>query len=67
MAERRDPAQWNRFAEQFRQVHANVEHVVQGKSREVWLALVALFAEGHLLIEDVPGVGKTMLAKAMAR
>ena len=58
---------WPKLAGQFRGIHANVEHVVQGKSREVWLALVTLLAEGHLLIEDVPGVGKTMLAKAIAR
>jgi MoxR-like ATPase len=63
---RRDP-EWARFATHFKQIHSNVEQVVQGKSREVWLALVTLIAEGHLLIEDVPGVGKTMLAKAMAR
>jgi MoxR-like ATPase len=48
-------------------VIANVEHVIVGKHHEVRLALVTLIAEGHLLIEDVPGVGKTMLAKAMAR
>ncbi|HEU4355264.1 MAG TPA: MoxR family ATPase [Actinomycetota bacterium] len=45
----------------------NVEKVVQGKHREIRLALSALMAEGHILIEDVPGVGKTMLAKAIAR
>jgi len=45
----------------------NVEKVIQGKEDEVRLALVCLVAEGHLLIEDVPGVGKTMLAKSMAR
>ncbi|MGH2525506.1 MAG: AAA family ATPase, partial [Actinomycetota bacterium] len=45
----------------------NVEKVVQGKHREIRLALAALIAEGHILIEDVPGVGKTMLAKAIAR
>jgi MoxR-like ATPase len=58
---------WSELAARFRGIHANVEHVVQGKPREVWLALVSLLAEGHLLIEDVPGVGKTMLAKAIAR
>ncbi|AYY15376.1 MoxR family ATPase [Actinobacteria bacterium YIM 96077] len=41
--------------------------VVEGKSEVIELALATLFAEGHLLIEDVPGVGKTLLAKAMAR
>jgi MoxR-like ATPase len=58
---------WQRFAERFREVEANVEKVVQGKHREIRLALVTLVAEGHALIEDVPGVGKTMLAKAIAR
>jgi MoxR-like ATPase len=45
----------------------NVERVIQGKRDQVTLALVCLLAEGHLLIEDVPGVGKTSLAKAIAR
>jgi MoxR-like ATPase len=44
-----------------------IELVLRGKRRAVHLALVCLFAEGHLLIEDVPGVGKTSLAKAIAR
>ena len=51
----------------FREIETNVEKVVRGKHGEIRLALVALIAEGHLLIEDVPGVGKTMLAKALAR
>jgi MoxR-like ATPase len=55
------------FAERFRTIEENVEKVVQGKHREIRLALAALIAEGHILIEDVPGVGKTMLAKAIAR
>ena len=45
----------------------NIERVIEGKPDVVRLALVVLLAEGHLLIEDVPGVGKTMLAKALAR
>jgi len=48
-------------------VVANVERVIVGKHNEVRLALVALLCQGHLLIEDVPGTGKTVLAKAIAR
>ena len=55
------------FAARFREIEENVERVVRGKHREIRLALVGLIAEGHLLIEDVPGVGKTMLAKSIAR
>jgi MoxR-like ATPase len=45
----------------------NVEKVIIGKHNEVQLALIALLCQGHVLIDDVPGVGKTMLAKAVAR
>ena len=48
-------------------IAASVERVISGKPDAVRLALVTLLAEGHLLIEDVPGVGKTMLAKALSR
>ncbi|MEO8470063.1 MAG: MoxR family ATPase [Chloroflexota bacterium] len=48
-------------------VIANVERVIVGKHREVRFALVALLCRGHLLIEDVPGTGKTVLAKAIAK
>jgi MoxR-like ATPase len=44
----------------------NVERVIVGKRREIDLILVAMLAQGHVLIEDVPGVGKTMLARAIA-
>ncbi len=48
-------------------VRGNIERVIQGKPEVVSSTLVVLLAEGHLLIEDVPGVGKTMLSKALAR
>jgi MoxR-like ATPase len=44
-----------------------IESVIEGKRSSIDLALVVLLAEGHLLVEDVPGVGKTMLAKALGR
>jgi len=50
-----------------RQLQSAIETVVRGKSDAVRLALVCLLAEGHLLIEDVPGVGKTTLAHSLAR
>lgn len=48
-------------------VVGNVEQVIIGKRREVEMTFIALLCEGHLLIEDVPGVGKTMLARAIAK
>ncbi|SVC68805.1 uncharacterized protein METZ01_LOCUS321659, partial [marine metagenome] len=45
---------------------SNVENVIIGKNRELRLAITALLCGGHLLVEDVPGVGKTMLARAIA-
>jgi MoxR-like ATPase len=50
-----------------RKLLATVEQVLVGKRTEVELAVIGLAAQGHLLIEDVPGVGKTMLAKSLAR
>ncbi|MBI4786169.1 MAG: MoxR family ATPase [Chloroflexi bacterium] len=49
------------------QIRENVGRVIVGKSEVVDLALVALLCEGHILFEDVPGIGKTTLAKALAR
>jgi len=54
------------FADAFGSIVTNVERVIQGKIEVVQLALLCLLAEGHLLVEDVPGVGKTSLAKALA-
>ena len=60
------PSRDSSFGRLFSALLANVEHVIQGKREQIHLALVCLLAEGHLLIEDVPGVGKTSLAKAIA-
>jgi MoxR-like ATPase len=55
------------FAQIFDTIVANVAKVIHGKEEPIRLALVCLLSEGHLLLEDVPGVGKTTLAKALAR
>ena len=49
-----------------KKIIANIEKVVIGKRQEIILALAAYFSEGHILLEDVPGVAKTMLARALA-
>jgi MoxR-like ATPase len=65
-AARGDERPQESFKDLFDRLAAQVEQILRGKRRAVHLALVCLFAEGHLLIEDVPGVGKTSLAKAIA-
>ncbi len=66
-----DPAELPAALERLRStaddLAAAVDRVIQGKDDTVRLALTVLFAGGHLLVEDVPGVGKTMLAKSLAR
>src|ERR671915_752083 len=57
----------NDFAERVERIVGNVELAVSGKRDGVFLAVVAMLAGGHVLIEDVPGVGKTLLAKSLAR
>jgi MoxR-like ATPase len=55
-----------RIAEVARSIIANVQLVIVGKETQVRLAIAGLFAEGHILFEDVPGVAKTMLSRAIA-
>jgi MoxR-like ATPase len=55
------------FGEQFAVISDNIEHVIQGKRETVELVASCLISGGHTLIEDVPGVGKTLLAKSLAR
>ena len=57
----------NASAERVRRLQASIEKVIKGKGEAVELAIVTLLSRGHLLIEDVPGVGKTTLAYALAR
>ncbi len=65
--ERAPDAALGEVTEVGRRISTAIEGVIEGKPEVIRLALTVLFAEGHLLIEDVPGVGKTMLAKALAR
>jgi MoxR-like ATPase len=55
------------FADVFGAIAANMHQVIQGKGDVIDLVLLCLVSDGHLLLEDVPGVGKTSLAKALAR
>ena len=56
-----------RFDEQFKLIRQNMEQAVKGKGEVIELLILALVCGGHVLIEDVPGVGKTTLGKALAR
>jgi MoxR-like ATPase len=55
------------FADLFGTIGANIQHVIQGKAEVIDLVVLCLVSGGHLLLEDVPGMGKTSLAKALAR
>lgn len=55
------------FAELFDRICGNVAHTIRGKDEVIRLTVTCMVARGHLLLEDVPGVGKTSLAKAIAR
>ncbi|MFM2353013.1 MAG: hypothetical protein RLZZ608_419 [Actinomycetota bacterium] len=61
------PEQATWFADIAERIVTNVEHVVVGKSYVIQLSLTALLSEGHLLLEDVPGTGKTSMARALAQ
>ncbi len=63
----RDGADLDTLARVTGRIRKSIETVIEGKPEVAKLALVVMLSEGHLLIEDVPGVGKTMLAKALAR
>jgi len=55
------------YLDSLKQIKDNINKVIVGKEKSIELLLVALLAEGHVLLEDVPGVGKTLLAKSLAR
>jgi MoxR-like ATPase len=63
----RDGADLDTLARVTGRIRRSIETVIEGKPEVAKLAIVVMLSEGHLLIEDVPGVGKTMLAKALAR
>ena len=62
-----NPEQARWFGENFANIVANVERVIMGKTEAVRLAVTCMLAEGHLLLEDYPGTGKTTLARAIAQ
>ncbi|MGH1505581.1 MAG: AAA family ATPase [Acidimicrobiales bacterium] len=66
MDQQLDPSHVEAFKERFDAVHNNVSRVIKGKPGEIRLALTSMLSEGHLLVDDVPGTGKTSLAKALA-
>lgn len=65
MAMTPDQARW--FADTFAAVVRNIERAIMGKTEAIRIAVTCMLAEGHLLLEDVPGTGKTTLARAMAQ
>ena len=62
-----EPVPVSRTLDSIQALQDNVERVIRGKSEVVQFCIAALLAKGHILLEDVPGVGKTMLAHALAR
>jgi len=62
-----DSEQLDWFSDRFTTIASNMERVIQGKREAIDLIVITMLSEGHALIEDVPGVGKTLLAKSLAR
>ena len=62
-----EPLPMSRSLDRINDLQANVERVIRGKSEVVQFCIAAMLAKGHILLEDVPGVGKTTLAHALAR
>src|SRR5204862_7983068 len=63
----REAVSINRSLDKIAALQANVERVIRGKSEVVQFCIAALLSKGHILLEDVPGIGKAMLAHALAR
>ena len=61
-----EPMEWGLFQDRFSALTSNVASVVVASERTIHFALLGLFAEGHILLDDLPGVGKTVLAKTIA-
>lgn len=62
-----DPGSWAQFEEHLASLVSNIGRVVVASEETIRLSLLGLFTEGHVLLEDLPGVGKTLLAKTVAR
>jgi MoxR-like ATPase len=64
---RREGDSLEKASKLIKSIHENIEQVIIGKSQAINLIIIALLSKGHVLIEDVPGVGKTMLVSALAK